>query len=260
MAGDDLAMKDLARKVTEILLQRLGEEGGQRGPEKSGPLFGPDYFAPIQKKPLLLVAGSCSYLSGATLAELEKSFAIKEFASFGEIPPPEAWAVIPRLNIQALCRAAAGDEGCTLEGRLLLSAFLNGRPVAAIRSQAEWRRYLGSAPSGLLDGYRKMEEKLVSYGLILCEEPELGQALAQRRPGESHAAPGPGQAGKPASRNGPPGAAFRGRRVISERELMALCPESLGPGQILSLSPRDLLTPLAMDYALSRKIAVIRET
>jgi len=55
---------------------------------------------------------------------------------------------------------------------------------------------------------------------------------------------------------GPPAALPpRGRRrILTEADVRAACPVAGGPGQILSLAPGDILTPLAQDYVQSLKI------
>ncbi|MDR3048922.1 MAG: hypothetical protein LBV16_03665 [Elusimicrobiota bacterium] len=51
---------------------------------------------------------------------------------------------------------------------------------------------------------------------------------------------------------------FSKRRVISESELKLLCPESKGTEQVLNIASRDVLTPLAMDYAHRMQIKIVR--
>jgi hypothetical protein len=51
-----------------------------------------------------------------------------------------------------------------------------------------------------------------------------------------------------------------GKRVISERELVLACPESSGYGQIFAIGPKDILTPLAADYATRMRIVISRSS
>ena len=48
------------------------------------------------------------------------------------------------------------------------------------------------------------------------------------------------------------------RRVISEADIIRLCPASAGTGQIVEFGSRDILTPLAVDYIAKMCITVNR--
>jgi len=48
------------------------------------------------------------------------------------------------------------------------------------------------------------------------------------------------------------------KRVISEADIIRLCPASAGTGQIVELGSRDLITPLAEDYIAKMRITVNR--
>ena len=48
------------------------------------------------------------------------------------------------------------------------------------------------------------------------------------------------------------------RRVISEAELMKLCPAAGGTGQSVEIGSRDIVTPLAEDYISKMRITVNR--
>ena len=48
------------------------------------------------------------------------------------------------------------------------------------------------------------------------------------------------------------------RKVISEVELMQLCPASAGTGQSVQIGSRDIITPLAEDYIAKMRITVNR--
>lgn len=48
------------------------------------------------------------------------------------------------------------------------------------------------------------------------------------------------------------------RRVISEAEIMRLCPSSAGTGQNVEIRCGDIITPLAEDYIAKMRITVNR--
>ena len=48
------------------------------------------------------------------------------------------------------------------------------------------------------------------------------------------------------------------KKVISETEIIRLCPVSAGPGQSIEIGPRDIITPLAEDYISKMRITVNR--
>lgn len=55
-------------------------------------------------------------------------------------------------------------------------------------------------------------------------------------------------------RNNAPGR----RKVISEAEVMRLCPASAGTGQSMEIGRGDMVTPLAEDYIAKMRITVNR--
>ena len=228
---------DLIKHITRELMKRLGSQAAE--------------------KPLLHLVGSREDMSTPALARLQDNFEVHEHRDWEEALPSNASVLITKLGIQALVRVAEGDEGCTVEGRALLTALLNGQPVAALKDGLVWRRYLSTAPRGLLNRYTHCESVLQSYGLKLVGEDEVAAALLGRRPDSAPLAP----AAMPPQPL--PEAAFtfkprRGRRVISEADLMNECPVAKGSGQSLRLGPGDLLTPLANDYARAMQIDIIK--
>jgi len=48
------------------------------------------------------------------------------------------------------------------------------------------------------------------------------------------------------------------RRVISEAEIIRLCPAAGGTGQCVEIGSMDMLTPLAVDYIAKMRITVNR--
>jgi hypothetical protein len=221
---------ELVSRITSALLERLG-----------GPAAVPS------AKPRLCLAGGAGALEAAVLAELKAHYEVSEFTDYGQPPPEQAAVLATSLSLQALVRLAEGDEGCTPEGRALLTALLNGRPAAVLREGLAWRRYLNSAPRALTARYARCEQILQSYGLRLVEaRPGLAAALAGASGGCGPVLPA--------------AATFTGgrRRVLTETEVMAACPASGGPGQTLDLETGALLTPLARDYILAMKINLVR--
>ncbi|MDL2226494.1 hypothetical protein LJB86_02420 [Deltaproteobacteria bacterium OttesenSCG-928-M10] len=233
---------DLVKYITRELMKRLGAGA-------SIPGAAPD-------KPLLCITGGLDKLSTPALMEIQKSFEICEFRNWDDPWPGKASVLITSLGLQALVRVAEGDEGCTVEGRALLKALLNGQPVAALAEGLAWRSYQSTAPKGLLNRYRHYETVLQGYGLKLVDENGVTAALAGRSAAPLSSAsvlPGPAQGPAPAFAK-PAG----GRQVWSEADVMSACPVARGEGQTLRLGAGDFLTPLAQDYAKTMKINIIK--
>lgn len=235
--------EDLVQYITRELMKRLG-------------LASVEPAAPTAPAKLLHLVGPKEALSPTALAGLEKNFNVYEHKSWDEDLPPEASVLITSLSIQALTRVAEGDEGCTVEGRVLLAALLNGQPVAATKSGLLWRRYHNTGPKGLLAKYVHYENVLQTYGLKLVDEENIVESLL----GPVKAAPK--AIGFSLGQSWPePVKSFTkaaGRRkVFSENDLMTACPVAGGLGQTLHLGPADLLTPLAQDYAKAMQINII---
>ncbi len=231
---------DLIQHITRELMKRLGAEATLE--------------APAASRPLLHLVGRRDELSTPALARLQEQFEVVEHRLWDDELPREAAVLITSLNIQALVRVAEGDEGCTVEGRALLGALLNGQPVAALKDGLVWRRYQATAPRPLLARYAQCESVLQGYGLKLVDENQIAEALSGR-PAAGLKNPPVGSASLPTPAAARPSS---GRRVLSEAGVMAACPASGGPGQTLRLSPGDVLTPLAQDYILAMKINVIK--
>lgn len=234
---------DLVKYITRELMKRLG---GVSAP------------AAAVDKPLLCITGGLDKLSTPALMKIQETFEICEFRNWDDAWPAKASVLITSLGLQALVRVAEGDEGCTVEGRALLRAFLNGQPVAALAEGLVWRSYQATAPKGLLNRYRHYETVLQGYGLKLVEENGVtaalsGQTTIKAPLGSSSVLPGPAQGPTPVFVK-PAG----GRRVWSEADLMNACPVARGEGQTLGLGSGDILTPLAQDYAKALKINIIK--
>jgi ethanolamine utilization protein len=226
-------------EITDELVQKITAELWRR--------IGPEAPAP-RARPRLLLAGGLEILSPEARAEIEKHFELKAAPEDGRALPEAEAVLVTSLSIQALVRVAAGDEGCTTEGRALLAALLEGRPAAVLTSGLAWRRYQGTAPRPLLDRYVRCEDVLASYGVKLVDEAEIIAALLGRS----------AQEGRPAQASAAAPPARNRRRVVNETEVRSLCPVAGGPGQTLKLSPGDILTPLALDYVQSLKIDLSR--
>jgi len=220
---------ELVQKITEELWRRLGPQA----PAADG-------------RPRLLVVGDSAVLQPASWAELQKHFEVLENQADCCVPPEAV--LVTSLSLQALVRVAAGDEGCTPEGLALMTALLEGRPAAVLKSGLVWRRYQGTAPRPLLDRYVRCEDLLVSYGVKLVDEAEIIPALLGRSVGRRDPVQAAPASGRPRGR----------RRVLTEAEVRVACPAAGGPGQTLRLAPGDLLTPLARDYVQSLKIGLSR--
>lgn len=235
---------DLIQHITRELMKRLGQDT-------------PTVSTNAAAKPLLLLVGRREDLSAPALARIQDSFEVREYRNWDDEAPSSASVLISSLNIQALVRVTEGDEGCTVEGRALLAALLNGQPVAALRDGLVWRRYMSTAPKGLLARYGHCENVLQGYGLKLVDETQVVEALLGRPLAAPKSPPAMPQSPLPE-----PAPVFTrppsGRRVLSEANVMEVCPPSQGFGQTLRLAPGDVLTPLAQDYLLAMKINVVK--
>ncbi len=225
---------DLVQYITGELIKRLGNN------------------ASPASKPRLRLVGGRNDLSTPTLAQLQEAFDLEDHQGWDDPLPPEAAVLITRLNIQALVRVAEGDEGCTPEGRVLLTALLNGQKVAALKEGLAWRRYMATAPKALLARYAQCENILQNYGLKLVTEDEAAAALLGRCP-----FPGASMPFRPEANAAPAPAGRGGRQIMTESELMKLCPPAGGEGQELRLAKGTLITPLAQDYIRAMKIQLV---
>jgi hypothetical protein len=232
----------LVTMITRELLKRL-----QKGESLTGGAAG-------EQKPPLVVIGGVSALSPSTLAALENRFVIIPHDSLDANFPEDASILATAMSIQALTRVSEGDEGCTPEGYGLLWAVLRGKTAVVLEEGLAWRAFSGTMPKALLEKYCGHERTLASYGIRIVKDADIASAFSGKAcppcaPQPAFAAP-PHPAG--------PETKTSGKRVISERELMLACPESNGYGQIFATGPKDILTPLAADYATRMRITVSR--
>jgi hypothetical protein len=192
--------------------------------------------------------------------------------------------LVTSLGLQALVQVASGDEGCTDEGRAILSALIEGRPVAALESGLAWRALPQTTPRVLLSIYQTAESQLKMAGLKIVREIDLPAALSVKfSPGRTTASswgaatsgggPSGPQSSCPACSSNLAGSNLAGSvgparsaaevskpktvRVLTESVVANLFPN--GTGGTLTLQPGDLLTPLARDWLLANKVAVVKE-
>ena len=232
---------ELVKYITAELLKRLN-------PQSSVELKA--------EKKLLHLVGPKEALSTITTAKLNECFEIYHHQNWDDALPLNAVVLLTELNLQALVRVAEGDEGCTVAGRCLMTAILNGQTVVALEEGLVWRHYLSTAPKPLLAKYAGYERILQSYGLKITREENLLQVLCghktQVTADSSFVAP------VPAIANAVSPNAGRGRKAISEAAIKAACPEDKGFGQTFTLNSDEILTPLAKDYAQVMKLNIIK--
>jgi hypothetical protein len=222
----------LVELVTAEILKRV--EAGRLGAPSDAPA--------ARKRSPLLTVGSLDALDPGVRNALEArfDFVVIDRWDCGELP--KAPALLTRLGLQALTRTAAGDEGCTVEGRVLLWALLNGQRAAVLEEGLVWRRHRDAAPPTLVSIYLRCEAVLKSAGLRIVDQNRLLEALT----GAIDARPG---VRTELSR-------ARGR-VLTENEVRALFPASGDPGtRVLRLGAGDVLTPLARDWLAAERIPV----
>jgi hypothetical protein len=229
--------ESLVTMITQELLKRLGKgETLAGGTEKN------------EKPPLFLVGGA-SVLSPPVLASLESRFGIIAHDSLDADFPEDASVLVTKMSIQALTRVSEGDEGCTPEGHALLWAVLRGKTAVILEEGMVWRAFGGTMPRPLLEKYCAHERALASYGIKIVKDADIAAVFS-------------GGACPPRTVTIPAGPEIKpaGKRVISERELTLVCPESKGYGQTFAIGPRDILTPLAVEYVTRMRIVVSRSS
>jgi hypothetical protein len=119
-----------------------------------------------------------------------------------------------------------------------------------------WRTFAGTMPKALLEKYYSHEHVLASYGIKIVKGVDIADIFS----GKS-CPPSPPQAEAAITASSAPagtGIKASGKRVISERDLMLSCPESNGRVQTFVIGPKDILTPLAVDYATRMCITISR--
>jgi hypothetical protein len=222
-------------RVTKEILKLMDASG--RKPEPG----------PVAKTPLL-VAGPLSALSSGCQATLSDRFELIQVTGLDQRSLPLAPLLVTSLGLQALVQVASGDEGCTTEGRAILSALIGGRTAVALETGLAWRSLPPTAPSVFVSLYRSAEAVLKSAGLRIVRESELLDVLCGGPPSI-----GAAQTTTPC----PAIPEARGVRVLTESIVSNLFPE--GSCGTLTLRRGDILTPLARDLLLARKITVNKE-
>jgi hypothetical protein len=234
-----------AQDVRDELVDRIVAEIVKRVAAKEAAAQSPSPPPCPAAKPPLLVSGPLGALAPETAAALSAQFDIVAAESFDTSGLPRAPLLMTGLGLQALVRVSQGDEGCTVEGRLLLEALLEGRRAVILEGGIVWRRHQGTAPKPLIASYLACEAALASCGALIRPDSLILEALkAPIGPPAAPAAPARCQA---------PGLPPRAGRVLSEARVRELFPRGTGPAT-LELSPGDVLTPLARDYLLAQKI------
>ncbi|MDR1948057.1 MAG: hypothetical protein LBQ38_01565 [Spirochaetaceae bacterium] len=225
----------LVTLITQELLKRL-----QKGELEKG-----------EKPPLVLIGGSGALSPGA-LASLESRYAILRCDTRDVDYPDNASVLVTAMSIQALTRLSEGDDGCTPEGCGLLWAILRGKNPVVLEEGIAWRKLSAVMPRTLAEKYRSHEQVLAGYGVKIVKDADIAAALS----GKGSPPPLPALASPPA------GAEVKhpGKRVISEKELIQACPESKGNGQTFAVGPKDILTPLAIDYVKRMHINICRSS
>jgi hypothetical protein len=229
----------LVTAITRELLKTLGGEDIVSSPAKK----------------TLVIAGDISDLQSPARSSLEAAYDIQCHEGLEACFSDDAGVLATRLSIQALARLAEGDAGCTPEGAALLWAFTRGKRPVILEEGIEWRRFRALMSPALAAKFSAHEKSLASYGAVFAGEADILRALAGGCSACPEGASGSGAAAVPVS-VAPAGAPRK--RVIGEAELTRLCPVSGGFGQALELGPKDILTPLAVDYAAKMRITVNR--
>jgi hypothetical protein len=234
----------LVTMITRELLKRL---------QKGEPLMG----GAEEEKPPMVVIGGVSALSPGALAALEGRFTLIPHDSLDAHFPENASVLVTGMSIQALTRVSEGDEGCTPEGYGLLWAVLRGKRALILEEGMVWRSFCGTMPKALLEKYYSHERVLASYGIKIVKDADIAALFSGKAcPPSSLPQPVPVVSCAPVV----PKIKQPGKRVISERELILACPESNGYEQSFAVGPKDILTPLAIDYATRMRIILYKSS
>jgi ethanolamine utilization protein len=232
---------ELVTTITNEILRRLNLPSGVKNPGLQ--------TASQEKKPLLTV-GPLDVLSESNLASIKKRYEIYTIDAWEASGLPCAPLLMTSLGLQALCRVACGDEGCTVEGRALLSALLEGRTAVVLNSGIVWHNYKNTAPKTLLAAYQAHEAALKNAGVKFVSQDDILAALeGPKVPAWSPCLSPNYQAVCPAT--------VKAGQVYTESKVQQLFPPDSGPGQF-KLHPGDILTPLAKDYLLGQKITIAK--
>lgn len=209
-----------------------------------------------EKTPLILIGGTAP-LSADALASLKHRFHILGHDTLEETHLPDNAPVLATtLSIQALTQVSAGDPGSTPEGYGLLWAILRGKTPFVLEEGIEWRRFGTTMPRSLYEKYTGYEKIIAGYGIKIIKEKDVVSSLLgkSRLPSPEKPLPVASPVSPPVMGRPP------GKRVITETELMRLCPLSKGKGQTLVIGSGDILTPLALDYVTTMQISVCKST
>jgi hypothetical protein len=240
---------ELVTRVTNEILRLIGASGQGAAIAPPGCPSG----AEACRKPPLLVVGPQSALSEGCLASLASHFELVPIRGLDQGGRPKAPLLVTSLGLQALVQVASGDEGCTEEGRAILAALLDGQPAVALESGLAWRALTQAAPRALVSLYQTAETHLKNAGLKIAKENELLAALTGK-PSTALSWSGPAGRQSPCPQQAEPRKIVR---VLTEPVVSNLFPN--GSGGPLLLKPGDILTPLARDWLLARKIQVTKE-
>ncbi|MDR2482448.1 MAG: hypothetical protein LBD08_02320 [Treponema sp.] len=226
----------LVTAITQELLKRLG-----------------GCPSPAGKKPLV-IAGDPSILGADALASLEGSYDIISHSGLEALFPDNAEVLVTKLSVQALVRLSDGDAGCTSEGAALLWALLRGKKPVIVEEGIEWRGFKDAMSPALAAKYASCERTVAAYGAVFTGESNVVKVLS----GKACPAPVPAGLGAQAVSAAPSRGTGARKRVLSEVEVMRLCPLAAGEGQVIEIGLTDILTPLAADYVAKMRITVNR--
>lgn len=204
-------------------------------------------------RPILYIVGGHNCLSPSILGQLEEKFSIYDHDVFALPESPDAPILLARLSIQALVRVADGDEGCSVDGHVLLNALLTGRTVAVLESGIQWRQYMSTMPQALRSLYERYENQLKSYGLNIVTENGLIETLTRPMPARWMAF-SEAEVCKSTSRQ-----LVTSQKLLTEADVMNLCQAVKGSGRNLVVEPGTIITPLAQDYIKAKKINLIQK-
>ncbi|MDR2442186.1 MAG: hypothetical protein LBE31_01535 [Deltaproteobacteria bacterium] len=261
--------EDLVQKITAEILRRLSikpSSGDQKealdspkantfptSPAISEPKI------PAELKPLMVV-GALDALPQETTKALSEIYSFNIIGTFDNQPHiPGAPLLLTSLGIQPLVRVAYGDEGCTIEGRALLRALLEGRRAVIWDEGVKWRAYRTTAPRSLIAGYLTYEAALKTAGVKIVSYHGLIKALSDNNQNAKAYPPSPppwSGAGQKSLSYPKIDTSSQGR-IITEAAVKTMISAASTPG-LFEIGPRDILTPLAKDYLASLRLKIVK--
>lgn len=210
-----------------------------------------------KKKILLLDSASCGCLE--TIREaLNEEYDVDSLDNIDcKVEEYEA-CIVCRVGNKQIASIANGLCSSSME-EIIMNFLLMGKNVYLLEDGIEYRRYLGTASSSLIELYQGFEKKLVDYGVKLIknyrdilgtnEIKEIEKVEAVEAEKEIQCTPQVKECDTVNSVD------LIGKKLISEADLRKLCRK--GVNEVV-ISKKAVITPLAQDFIRINRLSVKR--